>query len=123
MGRPGNKHNEIYNALQESYLETRDNKILEKMYGVSRKVARNYISSYCKKKGIRLHIDEKSHDSATFVIDKYLKHPGFKVIQISVYAYYGVKKALFGNKNIEMKETSYEAYMESTGDPREEIYL
>jgi hypothetical protein len=123
MGRPGNKHNDAYNALQENYLKTRDNKLLEKMYETAREVAGSYIKRYCKRKGIWLDIDEKSHDAATFVIDKYLKHPGFKVIQISVYAYYGVKKTLFGNKDTEMKETSYEVYMENTGDFLEEIYM
>jgi hypothetical protein len=123
MGSPRNKHNDAYNALQENYLKTRDNRLLEKMYGIAREVAYNYIKNYCKRKGIRLNIEDKSHDSATFVIDKYLKHPEFKVFQISVYTYYGVKKALFGNKDTETKETSYEAYMENTGDFLEEIYM
>jgi hypothetical protein len=124
MGRPRSKHNDIYDALQKEYLKSRDCEILEKMYAVSRKVAYNYIRKYCEKR--RLHftdINDKAHDSATYVISQYLKHPDFKIGKISAYTYFGIKKALFENKDVEMNEISYDEYTEKITGTHEEVYL
>jgi hypothetical protein len=55
-----------------------------------------------------LDINEKSHEAATFVIEQYLRKPEFRVGKISAYIYFGTRKALFKNKNIEMNECSLE---------------
>jgi hypothetical protein len=109
-----NSHSDIYNALQENYLKTRDNKTLGEMYKIARDISYNYIQKYCQKKGIRLNIDEKSHDSALYVISKYLKKPDFMIKKISAYMHYGVLKTLFNEKQkkIDTTEVSYEEYME-----------
>jgi hypothetical protein len=102
-------HNGIYSALQEEYLTTRDRGILGEMYGVAREASKNYINKYCRKKGILLdRIDEMSHDSAVYVIDQYLRKPGFKVLRISAYIHFAVMKTLFRNKDTETREVSYE---------------
>jgi hypothetical protein len=83
------------------------------MYLIAKEAAKNYISSYWKKHGLyNYDIEEKSHDSALFVIEQYLRKPQFKVDKISAYIYFGVKKSLFINKEIEMSEVSYEQYFE-----------
>jgi hypothetical protein len=106
-------HNEIYEELQNKYLETRDNKILGQMYCVAKEAATNYIRKYCKQRGLfNLDINELSHDAALFVIEQYLKKQNFKVGKISAYIYFGVKKVLFKDKDIEMRELSYEQYFE-----------
>jgi hypothetical protein len=103
-------HNEIYNDLQEKYLETRDKRLLEKMYGIAGEVSRNYLNKYCKKKGIRLNsIDDMAHDAALFVIEQYLRKPWFKVRKLSAYIYFGVMKVLYKDRKREMNEVSYEA--------------
>jgi hypothetical protein len=109
----GITHNEVYDELQQEYLINRDNRILGKMYEIAKAAAFNYIKKYCQSHGL-LHLDisEKAHDSALFVIEQYLKKPEFKVTKISAYIYFGVKKSLFKNKDVEMNELSYEELME-----------
>jgi hypothetical protein len=114
MKYEGTTHNEIYNELQNNYLETRDNRILGKMYCVAKNVAFNYIKKYCQSHGLlNLDIKEKSHDAALFVIEQYLRKPEFKVEKISAYIHFGTRKALFKNKDVEMMEgISYEELIE-----------
>jgi hypothetical protein len=109
-------HNALYNDLQEKYLETRDKKLLEKMYGIAGEAARNYLRKYCGKKGIRLNnLEELAHDSALFVIEQYLRKPLFKVRKLSAYIYFGVIKVLYKDRKREMSEVSYEASAGETG--------
>jgi hypothetical protein len=105
-------HNELYDELQDKYLQTRDSKILGKMYEIAKEVAYNYITKYCNNKGITLDIEELSHNSSIFVIEQYLKKPNFRVKKISSYIYFGTIKILFTNSEIEMAEVSYEQYFE-----------
>jgi hypothetical protein len=107
-------HNDRYSALQEEYLKTRDNSILEKMYGIAKEAAHNYLTNYSRRKGIRFNtLHEMSHDSSLYVIEQYLRKPEFKVIRISSYIHFGVLKTLFKNKDLDMKEFSYEEYLEN----------
>jgi hypothetical protein len=109
----GKTHNEIYESLQNNYLETRDNRILGKMYEIAKEAAANYIRKYSRQRGLfNLDIEEKSHDSALFVIEQYLRKPDFKVDRISAYIHFGTRKALFKNKDIEMNELSYDEILE-----------
>jgi hypothetical protein len=102
-------HNDIYNELQNQYLETRDNKILGDMYLIASEVARNYIQKYKRGKNLNLNIDELSHDSATYCIEKYLDREGFKIKNISSYIYFGCLKAMFKDKDFDKNEFSFEA--------------
>jgi hypothetical protein len=113
MKYEGITHNEIYEKLQQEYLNSRDNKVLGQMYCVAKEAAKNYIKKYCQSHGLfNLDINELSHDSALFVIEQYLRKPEFKVLKISAYIHFGVKKVLFKDKDIEMRELSYEQYFE-----------
>jgi hypothetical protein len=110
MKRKRTAHNSGYAVLQEKYLKTRNNSLLERMYGIAEEAARNYLKKYCRKKGIRLdNLGEKAHDAALYVIEQHLRKPGFKVMRLSAYIHFGVLKALYKNKDQEMNETSYEA--------------
>jgi hypothetical protein len=109
----GITHNEQYEKLQQEYLINRDNRILGKMYEIAKAAAFNYIKKYCQSHGVfHLDITEKSHDAALFVIEQYLKKQNFKAGKISAYIHFGVKKVLFKDKDIEMRELSYEQYFE-----------
>jgi hypothetical protein len=105
-------HNEQYEALQAEYLKTKDNKALGKMYLIAKEAAKNYISKYCRTRGLKLNINELSHDSAIYIIEQYLRKPSFHVDKLSAYIYFGVKKSLFKDKEIEQREISYEQYFE-----------
>jgi hypothetical protein len=109
-------HNALYNDLQEKYLETRDARLLEKMYRIAGEAARNYLRKHLKKKGIRLNnLDELAHDAALFVIEQYLRKPWFKVRKLSAYIYFGIIKVLYKDKKRETSEVSYEAAAGGTG--------
>jgi hypothetical protein len=109
----GITHNEIYEKLQQEYLNNRDNRILGQMYCVAKEVAYNYIKKYCQSHGLyNFDIKEKSHDASLFVIEQYLRKSEFKVDKISAYINFGVKKALFRDKEIEQRESSYEVLLE-----------
>jgi hypothetical protein len=111
-------HNEEYSKQQDLYLENKNNKILAdkalgKMYLIAKEAAYNYIKKYCNQRGLyHLDIEEKSHEAALFVIEQYLKKPEFKIDKISAYVYFGVKKSLFKNMDIEMNEMSYDEMIE-----------
>jgi hypothetical protein len=104
--------NEKYEKIQEEYLKDRNNKSLTELYFICVKLAKKYLLKYCRKKGISLNIEEKSHDSAMFVIEQYLKKPLFKVERISAYIFFGIIKNLYKDKNREMNEVSYEKMVE-----------
>jgi hypothetical protein len=112
-------HNERFSELESKYIESKNtlnskaNYYLDQMYLLIKEITYNYINDYCFKKGLT-HIDknEKAHDAAMFIILQYLKKPDFKIKAISSYAYFGIKKALFQNKNQEMNEVSYEQYFD-----------
>ena len=107
-------HNEKFDKLQQEYYDhERDKKILSQMYLVALECCRNYIKKYCDDKGLySIDIEEKSEDAAIYVIDKYLKHPDFKIKKLSAYAYFGVLKALFCFAEQEKHETSLEVMQE-----------
>jgi hypothetical protein len=83
------------------------------MYKIAREAAYNYISVYFFKKRLPFRdAGAMSHDAALFVIEQYLKKPGFQVGKISAYIHFGVLKELFRNKRSEMCEISYEGLVE-----------
>jgi hypothetical protein len=116
-------HNERFSELEKEYIEKRSTKnikadyYLNSMYLLIKEIAFNYINDYCVKKGLA-HIDksEKAHDAAMYCILQYLKKPDFRIKAISSYAYFGIQKALFQNKDREMAEVSYEQYYEEKKD-------
>lgn len=114
-------HNEIYNKLQTEYLKVKgkdkqkEDYLLGEMYLVCKELQRNYILDYCKKKGLRLReddLEDKIEDATLFVINKYLYKENFKIDKLSAYAYFGFKKSLFNNKDIEMNTQSLDALIE-----------
>lgn len=102
-------HNEIFNKLQEDYLKTRNPETLSKMYLVILELQTNYIKNYCKKKSIYLDIEEKAEDASTWVIERYLKNPDFKIDKISAYAYFGFLKSMFKDSEQEKNCISYDS--------------
>jgi hypothetical protein len=81
-------HNSRFSELQDEYLKTRDEKYLNRMYRLCVDIASNYIGKYAKGKGLNLDITELSHDSAVYVIEQYLKKPGFRIERISAYMHF-----------------------------------
>jgi hypothetical protein len=115
--------NERYEKIQNEYLENRNNKLLTELYFICIKLAKKYLNKYCQKKNIYLNIREKSHDSAVYVIEQYLKKKDFRVKRISAYIFFGILKTLFKDKDKEMNEISYEEMVEKDRYFNEKIYL
>jgi hypothetical protein len=115
--------NERYEEIQDKYLKDRNDKSLTELYYICVRLAKKYLNKYCRKKGISLNIEKKSHDAAIFVIEKYLRKPDFKVNRISAYIYFGVLKALFKDKHIEQREVSFEEMVEKDRYFNEKIYM
>lgn len=104
-------HNSLFAELQEEYLRTRGHKCLDRMYRLCVDMATNYIRKYARDKGLPLDIPELAHDSAVYVIEQYLKKPGFRIDRISAYMHFGCVKSLFRNKEREQREISYEEFI------------
>jgi hypothetical protein len=108
QGGMAKTHNSQFAELQEEYLKTRDHRYLDKMYRLCVEVATNYIRKYARKRGLQLDIPELSHDSAIYAIEQYLRKPGFRIESISAYMHLGCVKNLFGNKDRDQREASYD---------------
>jgi hypothetical protein len=112
-------HNEAYDALQKEYLKNRDGKTLGKMYRIAEEASYNYLRKYCRKKGIwLLNIKEMSHDASVYIIDQYLRKTDFRILKLSAYIHFGVRKTLFNDKDAEMREISYENIISNGWDKR-----
>jgi hypothetical protein len=104
-------HNERFAELQEQYLKTRSGGCLSRMYRLCADLAGNYIRKYARERRLELDAADLSHDSAVYVIEQYLKKPGFKIKRISAYMYYGCLKTLGRDKKWEQGRTSYDDYI------------
>jgi hypothetical protein len=104
-------HNSRFMELQDEYLKTGDGKYLGMMYSLCIDVASNYIGKYARERGLLLDIPELSHDSAVYVIERYLKKPGFRIERISAYIHFGCIKSLFRNKEQEQREVSIDDHL------------
>ncbi|UTC92230.1 hypothetical protein [Treponema denticola] len=114
-------HNERYDKLQTEYLKVKgkdkekEDYFLSEMYLLCKELQKNYILDYCKKKGLRLReeiLEDKIEDATLFLISKYLYKENFKIDKLSAYAYFGFKKAMFKDKDIEMNTQSLDALIE-----------
>ena len=111
-------HNKRFELLENEYLKTRNPETLSKMYFLVKELQTNYIRKYERTHGFFFNKDDfedKVEEATIFVIDKYLKHPEFKIGMVSAYAHYGLLKALFKDKDKEMalKTISIEDYLRS----------
>jgi hypothetical protein len=108
-------HNMRFSELQEEYLKARDGKYLAMMYSLCSDIASNYIRKYARAKRLpHLDIAELSHDSAVYVIDQYLRKPGFRIMRISAYMHFGCIKTLFRGKKREQREVPYNSLIRET---------
>jgi hypothetical protein len=84
------------------------------MYVIAKECSKNYITDYCRKKGLyHLDIETLSHDSAIYCIEKYLKKESFKIEKISSYVYFGMIKNLFKDKEKDQLEVEYDNFFEN----------
>lgn len=101
-------HNKQYEQLQQLFFETKDQRILAQMYECAKQVAQNYLNKYCRARNLDLDIPTLAHDSATYIIQRYLKPKPFCVLKISACIYYGVLKVMYGDYRKGIEFISYE---------------
>lgn len=102
--------------LQEEYLETRDQKILGKMYLVMFKYAQKIILKQLPYKYDDAKLEEKTEDAVTTIIRYYLTKPDYKILYSFGSMLYGpTRQELFKKKqkDIDAHEISYDATMNS----------
>jgi hypothetical protein len=78
------------------------------MYRLCVDIAANYIRKHARERGLTLDIAELSHDSAIYVIEQYLKKPGFRVNRISAYMHFGCMKSLYRDKEWEQRKAPFD---------------
>lgn len=107
-------HNEVFADLQNQYFKNgRDHEILAKMYEVFCEYLKNRINKYCRDKNIRLDVEEKVDIGATWLLERYLRNPDFRIERLSAYAHFGLLKALYSNIEEEKAEVSLDSILDA----------
>jgi hypothetical protein len=109
-------HNERFALLQEKYLEARDSRLLGKMYGICVELAMNYIKKYARQRGLRLDAEEPAHDSAAYIIGRYIKDSSFKLEPLSGYLFLCCNSAMWRDKDWNKRTASFEDWMRPNGE-------
>jgi hypothetical protein len=107
-------HNIRFAHIQEEYFKTRDNKHLTEMYLLCAEVAANCIGKYARTHRLALNIDEFAHDTATYVINRYLENAQFKLDPMTGYILLCTKGVMFRDKNWNKRKVSFEDWMQGT---------
>jgi hypothetical protein len=81
------KHNIQFAKLQDEYLATRDAKILNKMYLVCADLAIIYMRKQAFSLSHYIDFSEVAHESATYIICRYITKPDFKLTILSAYIF------------------------------------
>jgi hypothetical protein len=97
--------------VQKEYLKTRDKKHLTEMYLLCAKVAANCIKKHCRQHGLFLEIDELAHDTATYVINRYLENTDFKLDPMVGYVLLCSKGIIYADKTWNKRKVSLEDWM------------
>jgi hypothetical protein len=104
-------HNERFAMVEARYLETRDNTYLGEMYLICVDLAVKFIGKITKK--YCSPDDEAVHDSALYLIDRYLKDPGFRLSEkMSGYFYYYCLHAVHADSAWDKRKVSFEDWMQ-----------
>lgn len=110
-------HNDIFSQIQDTYLKTRSNSDLTKVYLVLVDYYKNLVLNYTHKKYLVWDDDtimEKANDMATRIIERYLTKDSFKIDKLTAYAHFDFLKIMYGDKEYEMRcTTSYEEFCEN----------
>jgi hypothetical protein len=109
-------HNIRFAELQEKYLETREGRYLGEMYLVCAELAANYIRKYARSRGLRLDTDTLAHDSASCLIDIYIRKPGFRVEPLSGYLYRCCNSTMWSDKTWNRRTVSLEDWTRASGE-------
>jgi hypothetical protein len=104
-------HNIRFAGIQEEYLKTGDKRHLTGMYLLCAEVAANCIKKYCRERRLYLPVDELAHDTATYVINRYLKDADFKLNPMTGYVLLCSKGIMFADKNWNRRKVSFEDWM------------
>ena len=79
------------------------------MYRVCVEIAANYLAKYARARRLNLEIEVLAHDAAVYMIEQYLRKPGFRIRRLSAYIHFGCFKVLFRDKERDLMEVSWDS--------------
>jgi hypothetical protein len=82
------------------------------MYLLCAEVAKNCIRKHSKTYRLNLNVEELAHDTATYVINKYMENAKFKLDPMTGYIFLASKGIMFKDKNWNKRKVSFEDWME-----------
>ena len=101
------KHNQAYDEAQKIYLQNRDNQSYQKMFLVAYEYFQNALVCYAQRHGIIYWTDDfvntLAEDCTTWILEMYLRRPGFYVQKLSSYGHFSLLKNIAKNKDWEKK--------------------
>ena len=90
-------------------------KALADIYRAAARIAAGMVARQCAARGFNLsraQIEEKAHDAASYVAERFMDKPGFSLKSPQSYIYLCVKKALYGGAKREAREVSLDALLD-----------
>jgi hypothetical protein len=107
-------HNIRFAQVQEEYIKTRDSKYLEEMYKICVELAGNYIRKYARQRGLYLNIAELAHDSAVYIIGRYIDKPHFRLEPLSGYLFLCCNSTMWRDKEWDRRKVSFDDWMRAS---------
>jgi hypothetical protein len=109
-------HNIRFSQAQEKYFEKREGKYLREMYVICAELSAVYIAKYAAGRHLSLNVDELSHDSASYVIARYLQKPDFRLNPLSGYLFRCCNSVMWRDKAWDKRKVSFEDWMGTEGE-------
>jgi hypothetical protein len=109
-------HNIQFSQVQVEYLKAYERKYLDEMYRICADLAAIYIQKYARGRNLRLDTAELAHDSAAYLIGRYIENPGFKLEPLSGYLFRCCNGVMWRDKEWNRRKVSFEDWMRVTGE-------
>ena len=91
--------NEEFDKLQTEYLSTRSDKAIYELYKLIRGYMTGFLKSYARKKKFFMDdLEGKTEDCTYFIIEQYIKKPGWKIDRFTAYYHNAIVKIVHGEK-------------------------
>jgi hypothetical protein len=105
------RHDIQFSVLQEKYFEKREKKYLSEMYLICYELSKIYIKKYASNRGLYLDIDLHAHDSAVYIISRYITDKDFMLIPLSGYLFTCCNHIMWSDKTWDKRKVSLEDWM------------
>ena len=115
----------IAREAQERYLATGSQEDLAEIYSACRRMARRVIARQMAARGFSLteeQADEKAHDAASRIAERFMKRKGFRMKKPASYAYLCALEALYHRRKVDrIVDFVPQDILEGKGDDQEDV--